>query len=196
MKARLVARGFQDPAVKAGSLGVGACMAARLSSLHVLFTAAQRKWEVVKIDISGAFLKGEKLKRDVFLVPPPEARCPAGSVWKANMAVYGLVDAPFEFYRSLDRFLRFHEVWEEQLQWVITQCEEDPCVYVVHDIHSVREAPVMVFATHVDDFLVCGPSEHIRNFHACVLSSLKRLSKPCRFNTAGRACRARRKAWW
>ena len=84
------------------------------------------------------------------------------------MAVYGLADAPFEFYKSLDRFLRFHEVWEEQLQWVITQCEEDPCVYVVHDIHSVREAPVMVFATHVDDFLVCGPSEHIRNFHACV----------------------------
>merc|ERR1711888_256653 len=82
--ARLVAPGFQDPAVKAGSLGVGACVTARLSSLHVLFTAAQRKWEVVKIDISGAFLKGKKLKRDVFLVPPPEARCPAGSVWKAN----------------------------------------------------------------------------------------------------------------
>ena len=101
-------------------------------------------------------------------MPPPEARCPEGSVWKANMAVYGLADAPFEFYKSLDRFLRFHEVWEEQLQWVITQCEEDPCVYVVHDIQSAREAPVMVFATHVDDFLVCGPSEHIRNFHACV----------------------------
>ena len=76
VKARLVARGFQDPAVKAGSLGVGACMAARLSSLHVLFTAAQRKWEVVKIDISGAFLKGEKLKRDVFLAPPPGGSLP------------------------------------------------------------------------------------------------------------------------
>ena len=35
VKARLVARGFQDPAVKAGSLGAGACMAARLSSLRM-----------------------------------------------------------------------------------------------------------------------------------------------------------------
>ena len=83
------------------------------------------------------------------------------------MAVYGLVDAPFEFYKALDRFLCFHEVWEEQLQWTITQCPEDPCVYVLHDIQSAHASPLMVFAPHVDDFLAYGPAEHIRNFHAC-----------------------------
>ena len=68
IKARLAARGFQDPAVKAGSLGVGACVAARLSSLHVLFAAAQRKWGVVKID-PGCLFEGREAQEGCFSRP-------------------------------------------------------------------------------------------------------------------------------
>ena len=164
VKARLVARGFEDPALRTGSLGVGACMAARLASLPVLLTAATRGWQVIKMDISGAFLKGDRVARDVYLVPPPEARCAPSQVWKANMAVYGLVDAPFEFWRSLDRFLRTHPVWEDQLGWVILNSSEDSCVYRIHLKERESESPVAAFTTHVDDFLFCGHPDECSHF--------------------------------
>ena len=44
------------------------------------------------IDIKTAFLQGEELTCEVYIIPPKELRRP-GIVWRLKKFVYGLIDA-------------------------------------------------------------------------------------------------------
>ena len=98
-KSRLVARGFQeadkdslDTASPTVDLGVWRVMVA----MTVVYG-----WVPYCFDISTAFLQGRQITRDVFFRPPPEIGEP-GMVMKLNKSVYGLVDAPLQWYEALN----------------------------------------------------------------------------------------------
>ena len=63
------------------------------------------------IDVKQAFLQGRNLERNVLLRPPPEA-C-TNKLWQLRKCIYGLADAPREFYLRLR---------EELVQLGLTPC--------------------------------------------------------------------------
>ena len=57
-----------------------------------LTVCVNQGFKLKSLDVTLAFLQGEKLERDVFVIPPPEVR-KAGMVWKLQNSAYGLYDA-------------------------------------------------------------------------------------------------------
>ena len=70
VKARLVARGFEDDEdVRQDSPTIGK------SAMRTIMTiTAYKRWTVKTTDIKPAFLQGESIKRDVYIKPPKEAK--------------------------------------------------------------------------------------------------------------------------
>jgi hypothetical protein len=62
---------------------------------------SSKGWKLMTTDIKSAFLQGEKLEREVYIMPPNEARVPPGKVWKLKRCLYGLNDAARQFYKSV-----------------------------------------------------------------------------------------------
>ena len=94
-KARLVARGFEEDQ----HFRTDAPTCGRESLRLTLLIIAGKKWDLKSIDIKSAFLQGHQLERDVYLRPPVDAQ--TVKIWKLNKCVYGLADAPREFYLRL-----------------------------------------------------------------------------------------------
>ena len=96
IKARLVARGFEEvPNFRTDS---PTCM--RESIRIVLSVIASNKWKLQSIDYKTAFLQGNLIDREVYLKPPSEFRN-ANKIWKLKKTVYGLADAPREWFLRL-----------------------------------------------------------------------------------------------
>ncbi|CAE7627786.1 unnamed protein product [Symbiodinium sp. CCMP2456] len=101
-------------------------------------------------DVSGAFLQGREYPDELFCVPCPEI-CEAmglaeGTVTRLRRACYGLVDAPLEWYRTVDAFLQ--ELGLERTQ-------ADACAWVWRPNGHLRG----MISGHVDDFLFSGGQE-------------------------------------
>ena len=76
VKARLVARGFEEDSSKLQKDSPTCCK----ESLHLLFAICSSfGWILNSLDISAAFLQGDSLERDVFLKPPKDV-CPPHEV--------------------------------------------------------------------------------------------------------------------
>ena len=93
VKARLVARGFKEDS---GDLCTDSPTCSKQSMHLVFLTAASNKWEIKSPNIKAAFLKGDKIERDVLLRPPGDV-CPENEVWKSKRCIYRLNDAPRVF---------------------------------------------------------------------------------------------------
>ena len=143
-KARLVAKGFQE--VQDFRTDSPTC--ARESLCLMTAIVASNKWQIESIDVKTAFLQGRKLERSVFLRPPPEAK--TSKVWHLRKCVYGLADAPREFYLRLRQ-----ELTNLQLQ----PCELDQGLftYFSNDILSG------ILICHVDDILYGGTDQFCRD---------------------------------
>ena len=63
-------------------------------------TAASMKWKFPSLDITSAFLQGNKTNRDVFVKPPYEFS-EVGKIWKLDRCLYGLNDAPCKWYNRV-----------------------------------------------------------------------------------------------
>ena len=87
-KARLVARGFENE---------DSPTAAKSTLRTVLAITANKGWIIETIDIKAAFLQSRTINRNVYILPPPEAR-QDGIIWKLKKTVYGLDDASREWY--------------------------------------------------------------------------------------------------
>ena len=98
-KSRLVARGFQE--ADKDSLDTASPTVDRGVWRVMVAMTAVYGWVPYCFDISTAFLQGRQITRDVFLRPPPEIGEP-GMVTKLNKSVYGLVDAPLQWYEALN----------------------------------------------------------------------------------------------
>ena len=139
LKARLVARGFEEKLV---NKKVDSPTCSRQSLRLAMITATSMDWELHVLDISSAFLQGNRLKRTVYVKPPPEA-CEAGKIWCLKRCLYGLADAPREWY---DR------VCEEMTKMGATVSIYDKSVFMWHEDSKL----VGLIITHVDDFEYCG----------------------------------------
>ena len=148
-KARAVLLGYQDEGYE--HRATTSPVMTRTTRQALLQLSAWKRWKVRKGDVTGAFLQSRQYPDDLFCIPCPEI-CESlgiepGSVTRVKKACYGLVDAPLEWYRSVDEFLRtlgFERTWA------------DACCWVLRDQGEILGA----VSGHVDDFLFCGPEGH------------------------------------
>ena len=136
-KARLVARGFQDPANNVRVKDSSTCSREFLRVLLAMFTS-QQGWETGFLDVKTAFLQGSELNREVFVLPPFETQ-KVRLLWKLKKAVYGLSDAPRKWF---DRVVK---------ELVLSGCnlsKFDICVFYLTN-NRVCEG---VLTVHVDVF--------------------------------------------
>ena len=145
MKARLVARGFQET----GDIQSDSPTAAKSSLRALLAICAANKWEVQTTDIKSAFLQGRPLERDVYVKPPKGYEKP-GIIWKLKKCLYGLCDGARNFYLSVVDKLK-------ELGCIVSNLE--PCIFV-YIVNGKLEG---LIACHVDDFLHSGSSIFVDN---------------------------------
>ena len=142
-RARLVARGFEEYVYSdVDSPTVGKSMVRLILSM-----AASFKWNVKTTDIKSAFLQGLPLEREVYLIPPPEAKVDKGYIWKLKKCLYGLSDAARRFYDS---------VVQELVKCGCEKSSFDPSFFMFRDVHGNL---IGVIAAHIDDFLHAGTAE-------------------------------------
>ena len=152
VKARLVARGFQEKEeLVTDSPTIGKPITRICFSV-----ASSRSWSLKTTDIKSAFLQSDPPDRDVFLVPPKEVIKP-GKVWLLKKSLYGLNDAARQFHNSVAAELR---------RLGCVQSHLDPTLYFL----VVEEILHGMILTHVDDFLHCG--DHM--FESRVMEPLAR----------------------
>ena len=144
-KARAVLLGYQDEAYE--HRATTSPVMTRQTRQLLLQLTAWKRWRVQKGDVTGAFLQSRQYPDTLYCIPCPEIcqalGVPEGSVTKVRKACYGLVDAPLEWYRSVDTFLQglgFSKLWS------------DPCCWVLR-VNGVLKGAI---SGHVDDFLFCG----------------------------------------
>ena len=139
LKGRLVARGFEERLL---DKKVDSPTCSRQSLRLALITATSMNWELQVLDITSAFLQGNKLERTIFIRPPAEV-CEKGKIWRLKRCLYGLADAPREWY---DR------VASEMKRMGGKVSLFDKSVFLWHEDHRL----VGMIVTHVDDFEYCG----------------------------------------
>lgn len=101
-------------------------------------------FECEQMDVVTAFLYGE-LEEDIFIEIPEVFRNENTSkmVCKLLKAVYGLKQAPKQWYHKIHTFL------VDVLGFRASQ--NDPCVYILH-----RSSSFLVIAIYIDDLLMIG----------------------------------------
>ena len=156
LKARLVARGFEE---KLTDKRVDSPTCSRQSLRFALIIATTMNWELHVLDISSAFLQGNRLSRTVYVRPPPGV-CETGKIWCLKRCLYGLADAPREWY---DR------VCEEMKKMGANISVYDKSVFMWHEDSKL----VGVMVTHVDDFEYCGTPR----WQITVVDNLKKIFK-------------------
>ena len=146
-KARAVLLGYQDASYE--HRATTSPVMSRQTRQMVLQLASWKRWSLSKGDVTGAFLQSRQYPDQLFCVPTPEIctalGIPAGSITRVQRACYGLVDAPLEWWRSVDCFLQetgFERLWA------------DPCCWVLRENGVLKG----VVSGHVDEFLFAGKS--------------------------------------
>ena len=163
VKARLVVRGFEEDPLDLRKDSPTCCKESVRLALSV---ACSRDWECHSIDVKAAYLQGNKIERDVHIMPPPEFF--TGKVWKLKKTVYGLRDAARAWYLRVKSELHKLGVSASTL---------DPALFYWKDggEHSG------VICVYVDDFLWAGTKE----FEAQVIKQISNL-----FTIGGVECKA------
>ena len=160
-KARIVILGYLDP--DSENRPAASPTMTRNTRQQLLQFGAWMGFSVAKGDVSGAFLQGRNLQRDLWVQLVPELAAALnlspGDIMKLKKAAYGLVEAPVEWYIGISTVLKEHG-WR--------RLKSDPCCWILIDPSLTRkeetdrvmtrsECPV-VAATggHVDDFVFVG----------------------------------------
>ena len=136
-KARLVARGFEEEGLQEIPKDSPTCL--KESLRLILAIVAQKGWKASFIDIKTAFLQGEELTREVYIIPPKELRRP-GIVWCLKKCVYGLSDASMYWYNKVCNVLTENGASVSSV---------DPAVFCWFEDNELKG----VLAVHVDDFI-------------------------------------------
>ena len=142
-KARLVVLGYLDPSlteVPRDSPTLG-----RQSKMLLLQLISSKGWSLGSFDIKAAFLQGRTQKDRVMGVEPvPELaealKLRPDEVCKLDKSAYGLIDAPFLWFKTLS---------EELLALGMQPSPFDPCVFILrhHETNEITGA----LGIHVDD---------------------------------------------
>ena len=162
IKCRWVVKGFQDPDLDDLERQSPTLSADGLAV--ALQTIASNSWWMTIADV-GAFLQGEEYNRkggSIYTTVPREGfpgipNCiPEGSIFELTKCVYGLMDAPLRWWRSITGTLKALGAKQSEL---------DPCLFYWFHEQTCQG----IFAIHVDDILFGGT----KVFSDIVLKGLK-----------------------
>ena len=154
-KARLCARGDRE----IGNFRTDSPTCAKSSLRLGLAIAATKGWKICSLDFTSAFIQGQDIDREVYLLPPPEIRKDNPDlIWRVLKRVYGFRDAPRGWYLEVDESLR-------KLGCVKVQLDNAFYLYF-----SAKTGELFGYIlSHVDDFLYGGEPE----FHKIVIGGVK-----------------------
>ena len=139
-KARLVVKGFQQ--VPGVDFTETYSPVARDTTIRMFLAAAvHQQWKIEQIDIETAFLNAP-LEEDIYVKAPSGYN--GSDFLKLNKAVYGLLQAPRQWMKSLASALSSISM---------IQSKADPCLFVKMDGAHVKLAALV----YVDDILISGP---------------------------------------
>ena len=152
---RLVVPGFKDRSNLEGRLRRDAPTGSRMAQ-HLLFSIAAffTHWMLIAADIKSAFLKGDPyLCRELYLCAVDEKRNPSipllpGQLCRVLKGIFGLADAPREWWLRLSRAMEEHG-------WTRTLVDGAMWCYWVANEAGERILEAVVVA-HVDDLLFAG----------------------------------------
>jgi hypothetical protein len=153
VKARLVARGFQE---NAEGIRTDSPTCSKYALRLVLVTAACHQWEINSIDFASAFLQGNPIDRLVFLRPPKDV-CPANKVWRLQRCINGLNDVPRSWY---------NKVTEELLSTKAVRSTIDQAMYMWFDNNKL----IGHLVSHVDDFVFGGEDRWLEDIFGALKS--------------------------
>lgn len=106
-------------------------------------------WIIEVIDVETAFLNGD-LEEDIYITKPEGYESNKRHI-KLEKALYGLVQAPIQFFKC----------WKEHLLTKLEGCHQskvDPCLFYVKKDNKVTALIVV----YVDDCLLCGEPEAVQ----------------------------------
>ena len=167
--ARLVVPGFRDRSNLENKVRRDAPTGCRISQ-HLLFClgASRPSWYLLSGDIKSAFMKGDFFSdetRVLFLCQTDEKNGPSiplkpGQLARVRKAVFGLADAPREWWLKLSRVLG-ESGWQrlelDAAAWLLWSDEFDATM------PNLKHLRGMIVA-HVDDLLFIGDSTAVRSF--------------------------------
>ena len=142
VKARLVARGFQERY----PVPSDSPTAAKTAFRTLLALASSNAWRVVTTDIKSALLQGQAIDREVYIKPPKEASSGPDVIWKLKKCLYGLNDGARMFYLSVRKKIT-------ELGCLVSTV--DPSLFFYIDKCGLAG----ILVSHVDDFLHAGNNE-------------------------------------
>ena len=98
---------------------------------------AHHEWKINSIDIT-AFLQGEEIDQDFFILPPTEAN--TSNVWSLKKCIYSLVSASQKWNNKVKSVL---------LSLNLKMSKSDPSIFYYYKNDKLSG----IVAIHVDDFL-------------------------------------------
>ena len=101
----------------------------------VLSVVAQKKWKLNSIDIKAAFLQGENIDRELYVLPPKEAN--TDKIWLLKRCTYRLFDASRQWYNTVKQVL---------LSLGFKMSKADQCLFYCQNNNELE-------AVNVDKFL-------------------------------------------
>ena len=140
LKARLCIRG--DTEENLDNVRADSPTAQKDSLKLALAIAANEEFGIMSADITSAFLQGKTLEREVFVIPPVEAKR-EGELWLLQKGAYGLIDGSRLFYLQLKEKL-------EELGF--KPVSGDSALFTFHKDGKLRG----LVCLHVDDLLLLG----------------------------------------
>ena len=150
VKSRLVARGYEDEAMKER---VDSPTCSKSNLRLALAISSSKQWRINSLDFQSAFLQGEDVTSDIYLKPPKEAN--TKKLWKLRKHVYGLKQASRKWY---------NKVSSELINSGLSKCKMDEALFSWHRDNELKG----LVAGHVDDFFWSGETE----LKSCVMDGL------------------------
>ena len=115
----------------------------------MLALTAHKQWKLYAIDVKAAFLQGDEIDRELFVIPPKEAN--TTNIWRIKKCIYGLGDASRKWYNSVKAYL---------LSIGLVMSKADSALFYYYKDNNL----IGMIAIHVDNFLWSGTTDFERNF--------------------------------
>ena len=120
----------------------------------------ENQWVMEMFDVEAAFLNADPGVKIFIKVPEAMVQLGMMSAEEADGTCYQLLKT---MYGNVDAALRFFIKYKGILEQLgFTQCETDPCVFILKDGNGTIK---IMLATHVDDTLVSGRRKEIEKFY-------------------------------
>lgn len=148
-KARLLARGFTQR--EGIDYKETFAPSSRQESIKAFLAVnGHRDWEVIQLDVVGAFLYGD-LNKEIYLTQPEgfvDENYP-DHVWKLNSSLYGLKQSARQWHHCLTEHLN---------QVGFSAAQVDPSMFILRR----NDVAVATMIVHVDDILLSGTKDTVK----------------------------------